>query len=390
MSSYNSVSPNQPSGWAEIPYSSAWYERLRQEGLRLGRMDEKKALEDDPAWLMLPLARRRIALQRLEVMLDYERHEKPGDLEAEQAAQRLEVTTGQFYRIRRQWKQNRNVFDLLPYGRPGAVRRPKLDQDVSSALSDLIMRAVAQDGMRRPGDILKAVQAQWTLDKPIPSHMTIRKNIADALEKLTNISGCLVLINSTIPQEALETATGYGEVVAIDHIGLQVFVATEGGPVAPIASFAIDIFTSSICGVHLSFGAPGPLQFEGVLRDAEMRSLQAAPLSPPVRPRLVFEMGGGSGWSQLISRIGMNIYNANVRRSQRLNFGETIVSLIGPSLGSVNFSSRKYLNDLVFNPGKDALISFDELKKLVERGVRDLNLKRIPADTELFHLRFDF
>ncbi|UXC90281.1 hypothetical protein EGM87_14690 [Sphingobium sp. RSMS] len=391
MSSYNSIFFGQPFGrGTKVAYSAAWYERFRKEGLRLNGMYEETVFEDDPTWLMLPLSRRQVALQRLEVMLDYERHESPGDLEAENAAQRLGVTTGQFYRIRRQWKRSRSVFDLLPYGKPGAARRPKLDQDVSDVLGKLIMKAVATDGMRAPKDIMKAVQEQWPLNKPIPSHMTLRKNIAHAIEELTNVSGGLVLVNSTIPQGAFETATGYGEVVAVDHIGLQVFVATEGGPIAPIVTFAIDLFTSSICGVHLSFGAPGPLQFEAVLRDVQRRSEQAARLPLVVKPRLIFEAGGSSGWPQLMSRMAKNFHHANIRRSQRLNFGETIIGLIGSSIGNVNFSSRKYLNDLVFNPGKDALISFDELQKLIERGLRGLNDKRIPPGAEIFHLKFDF
>lgn len=353
-------------------------------------MSRDNRFEDDPVWLMQPLERRQVALHRLNVMLDYERHQRPGDAEAEEAARRLGVTTGQFYRIRRQWTRDRDVLDLLPYGRPGATRKPKLDQDVSDAVDDLIKRAVAR-GFRTPAEILRIIRDGWTLNKPVPSHMTLRKNISEAVEKAKGVAGGLVFLSKNIPPEALESATEYGQVMAIDHICLQVFVATEGGPVAPIITLAIDLFTSSICGFHLSFGAPGPLQFEAVLRDTEVRSEREAQThTTNLKPRLVFAVGGGSGWAKLLSRIESGGYDADVRASQRLDFGETISVLIGASIGPVKFATRRFLNDLVFNPGRDALISFDELKTLIEDGVRDLNGMRIPVDIELNPLKFDF
>ena len=381
---------NCAGSFLKLRYSAAWYEQFRMEGRRPGTMSNDTAFEEDPAWLTLPLARREVALRRREVMLDYEKHDRAGVAEAKAAAECLNITTVHFYRLRRQWRQNRSIFDLLPHGQPGLARKPKLDRDVADAVSKLIMNAIADDGVRAPAEILKRIRARWPLEKPVPSHMTLRKSISDALEKLTNVSGGLVFVNSSIPQKSLKMATGYGEVVAIDHMILEIFVATEGGPIAPIMTAVIDLYTSSIVGFHLSFGSPGSLQFEAALRDAETQSASAAPNMASVRPRLVFSAGGDSSWSKLLSRIEASDYKANVMRRQRLQFGEHIAPLIGSSIGVVNFASRKWLNDLSFNPDKDALISFDELKKLVEAGVRELNEKRLSASTVRYPLSFAF
>ena len=352
-------------------------------------MSDETNFEDDPAWLLLPLARREVALRRLEVMQRHDRYENPGDKEAREAAERLGVTTGQFYRIRRLWLQRQSVFDLLPYGRPGERRQPKLDPDVAAAMTDLVRDSIKK-GMRTPAAILKRLRESWPLDKPMPSHMTVRKKIEDVLGELGNSSGGLAISDFVIPKLAAKTPFHYGDIVAVDHAGLQVFVATEGGPVAPVITLAVDLFTSAICGFHLSFGAPGPIQLEAALKDAKARTSDfSKSASQTVRPRLVFQISGAGSWSKLLSRLQQNRYEADIVRTQRLHFGETL-ALIGPSIGEVKFSSRKFLNDWVFDPARHALVSFDELKQMVEAGVAEYNDRRLADGIVLRALDLDF
>lgn len=354
-------------------------------------MANQPSFNDDPAWLMQPSARRQIALKRLQILLDYENCISRGSQEAQQSAKKLGVTTGQFYRIRRQWLRSRSIFDLLPYNGSRATRKPKLDQDVKIAMSNLIIEAVVKDGVQSSAEILRRVQNNWPLEKRVPSHMTIRKNISNAFEKLADVSPGMTILNSRIPKDLSATATWYGEVIAIDHIGLDVFVASEGGPVAPIATVAIDLFTSSIAGLYLSFGAPGPLQFEAALRDATVRSKRSSHSGKDaIKPRLVFNAEDNFNWSKLISRVEDAHHHASIRMDKRLNFGQTITTLIGTSVGGVTVSSRKYINGNVFNPSVHPLISFDDLKKLINDGIDRLNAKRIPADIRIPVLQFDF
>lgn len=48
------------------------------------------------------------------------------------------------------------------------------------------------------------------------------------------------------------------------------------------------------------------------------------------------------------------------------------------------------MNETTFEPTSDALISFDELKILVERSVKDLNSDRLRDIRKLPRLEFDF
>jgi len=354
-------------------------------------MTDEADFANDPDWLTLPLARREVALHRRSVMLQYEHHEGPGEAEAQGAARLMGVTTGQFYRLRRKWLESRSIFSLIPYGKPGAARKPKLDKDVSDAVTELATRVIVTGGVRSPSQILKYIQSKWSLDKPIPSHMTLRKGIWAALENLTDVSGNLVLSASIIPQDWIEGAKNYGDAVVVDHIPLGLFVASAGGPVAPIATFVIDLCTSSICGFHLSFGAPGSLQFEAALEDGVQRSTQLTDgRGASVMPRLAFQCSFGSDWAQVLRRIAKSHTVANVVKSVRPHYGDTVVRLIGNAIGSVKIASRRNLNDLVFNPMRDPLISLEELRILMEADVRALNEKRIPADMQVVAIGFDF
>jgi len=103
----------------------------------------------------------------------------------------------------------------------------------------------------------------------------------------------------------------------------------------------------------------------------------------------VFQISGAGSWSKLLSRLQQNRYEADIVRTQRLHFGETL-ALIGPSIGEVKFSSRKFLNDWVFDPARHALVSFDELKQMVEAGVAEYNDRRLADGIVLRALDLDF
>lgn len=397
MSSYNFQNAVKDLGGDfNVPYSKAWYvhfSMLRRLRSVMGNEDDfldDPALFEDPEWLLLPFERRKIAEHRFNVIRNYDRLDKPSDQDAEIAAQQLGVTTGQFYRLRRSWRQNYDIFKLLPFGRPGFPRKPKLDEEVSTAVRELVRTAINSEGMQAPKDILHYVQTNWTLDKPVPSHMTIRKRIALALESLKAGIGRIDVVRTGIPFDALESASKFGEVIVVDHIGLKVFVASDGGPISPIATFAIDLFTRSICGVHLSFGFPGARQVADVLRDAAERSGKKGTKKSAIKPRLTFETGMSLGWKKLVAQLEKSPHDAIITSFGKLKFGDAVTSLIGPKLGQINFISQKKLNETTFEPTSDALISFDELKILVERSVKDLNSDRLRDIRKLPRLEFDF
>lgn len=361
-------------------YARAWYASFREMSLRLGEMDEIP-FADDPSWLTMPIARREAALHRRNVMLAYERHKQPGEAEAQKAASEMGLTTGQFYRLRRQWKESRSVFSLIPFGRPGSMRKPKLDPDVSSAVQSLIMEAIKNDGFRSPAQILNKIQLEWQLEKPAPSHMTLRKHINEALVEVEDLAGNIVVQNRVISNELLNDANHFGDLLVIDHVGLCLFVSQTLGPVAPIATLAIDVFTSSICGFHLSVGYPNPDQVLAVLRNTETRmSVYRTREVEPSRPHLVLECGRTPPWDRLIDLLEERGNNVAIRRSHDVvRFGEIINRLIGVRIGAVGLGTPNLLwPRRSFDPTVDPLVSAEELNDLFAKSVEEINQKRIP------------
>lgn len=374
----------------DSPYSRDWNEQFLEEQLRLGRMTQDTDFSADPRWQMLPLARRIAAMTRLRVMVQYDDNSNPTEADALDAAHRLGVTLSQFYRIRRQWLRNRSIMDLLPYGMPGTTRKPKISEAVEEALKSLISDIVSTEGIRRPAEILRRVQARWSLDEVLPSHMTVRKRIAETLGDLENVAGGLRQIHPGIPPSALEMATAYGSVLVVDHVALACFVSSEGGPVRPFATLAIDLFTSSIAGAYLSFGAPGPLQTDAALRDADRRSQQAASSSAEsVKPHLVLTVDVSAGWSRMIADLELFGYTTSSLSTSFLQYAEVIKAIIGTSLGYLPFSFRRFAH-VPFDPHSDALLNFSELKILFEKELTDLNRRRIAAEVEVRHIVFDY
>lgn len=391
MSRYNlsSCSISAPIG-ACIAYSALWYVRFQIQGGCPSGMTEEVPFASDPAWLTLPIMRRELALRRRKAMLEYEENAEPGDAEAQRAADKMGLTVGQFYRLRRQWNRERSIFSLIPYGRRGVARKPKLDSEVSDAVSRLVTTAVAVDGVRTPAEILRKIRREWSLDKPIPSHMTLRNRISDALAALEGVSGNIVLNNADLPQELIESATSYGEAVAIDHAPIDLFLALEAGPSPALLTLVIDLFSTSICGFHVSSSAPGPTQVLEALRDAESRShRESRPQTAAIKPRLVFACSHAPAWRPLLDEVARLEIEASVRKTRTLHTGGMVARLIGREIHSVKLSPRKRVGELIFNPERDALVSLKELQNLLEASVSKFNSKRISPGTTRRPLKLD-
>ena len=367
----------------KCPYGRRWYEVFIGGFQRLDKMNEEIPFSDDPDWLTLPLAKREDALRRREAMLEYEAYSNPGEAEAIEAAHKIGVSTGQFYRLRRQWQKRRSIFSLIPFGRPGIVRKPKLDPEITNAVRALIVNAVESDGIRSPAEILRRIQRGWALDKQLPSHMTLRKNIAETISDIEDVSGPVDIGHHVIP-EALDNAPQhYGEMVAIDHVGLQIFVAQELGPTAPLLTLAIDLFTSSICGYHLSARLPGPDQVVEVIKNMEERTWIAADdRTEQLHPRLIVESGPGSSWQDLVDRLRIENSKHGLRSNQRaVRFGTITHRLIGRSLGDLLLAApQQFPFRSNFERETDALVSASELANMITDAVSDLNEKRIPSE----------
>lgn len=368
----------------EPAYSASWCAEFSVWERAIG-VSKVVPYEDDPAWLILPAATKELALKRLEEMLQYEAIEPPSTVQAEQAAAKMSMTTGRFYQLRRRWRESRSIFTFVPFRKTASMSHPRLPKHVSDAVNDHINKAVA-DGVRSPAAILKSLGEGWNLLEPMPSHMTLRKLISKAVDEAGSISGNITVNNAALPQEAIEKATEFGEVVAVDHTALELFVPKGNTPVRVILSLAIDLHTTAILGYATSFLQPGPEHVLAALANASERSAATSDKSlGPVRPRLIFAATKSTEWRQLVARLDEQGMKASVRHTPRLHFGGMIARLIGPTIGLVKLSSRRAhaMAGPSFDPVRDSWLNPDRLDHLLEDSIRILNEKRVPANLRL-------
>jgi len=352
--------------------------------------DEEIPFHGDPDWLTLPIARREIALQRREVMLEYEKHATPGDAEANDAARRMNITAGQFYRLRRQWQQQRSIFSLVPYGRPGAKRAPKLSKPVSEAVTRLVRDAIDRGGLRTPGEILRRISEHWRLDEPIPSHMTLRKNVSKALINAENTDGNLVLDRLHHGAGLFEAPCAYGEVVAIDHAATGIFVSQELGPVQAMVSLVIDVYSSQICGFHIFGGEPAPSFVVDALRNAATNSReQAAEDAEDVHPHIYLVCSQDRIWSKFLANLSQSGIAVSLSTMKEAPYSGLIHRLIGERIGSIALSRiGGRAGRPAFDPASSSLMSLGELTSILLGGIKGLNDKHALPDIEYRPLSF--
>lgn len=358
--------------------------------MRLIANDEEIPFLVDLNWLMLPVARRELGLQRRDVMLDYEKHDAPGDAEAHDAARKMNITTGQFYRLRRQWQQERSIFSLMPYGRPGAARAPKLSKPVSEAVTSLVNDAIGKGGLRSPGEILRRISDRWRLDEPIPSHMTLRKNISRALLNAENADGNPDVNRLHDADDPFAAPSAYGEVIAIDHAATNIFVSQEIGPVQAMVVFAIDVYTSQICGFHIFTGEPAPTFVLEALRNTAATSREQVPADAwNLHPHIYIACSRDRSWPNFLATLCESDITVSLRTPQDAPHGDVIHRLIGEKIGRIalpRIGGR--LGRSVFDPAKYPLMTLSELTALFVEGVKEFNEKRSFAGVEYRPLSF--
>lgn len=365
-------------------YSASWCAEFGVWERTIGVTDVQP-YEDDPAWLTLPAATKELALRRLEEMLQYEAIESPSTVQAERTAAKMSMTTGRFYQLRRRWNQSRSIFTFVPFDKTAAMSHPRLSKAVSEAVTEHLGRLIAE-GMRSPAKILTALSESWYLTEPMPSHMTLRKMIAKAIDEAGSVSGNISVNNAALPQEAIEKATEFGEVLLVDHTGLEVFLVAEDEPSRIFLTLAIDLYTTTVLGYAISLLPPGPGHVVAALESAVARtSIMADEDMQPVQPRLVFAATKNAQWRQLVAKLDAVGTKASVRHTARLHFGGMIARLVGPWIGHLKLSSRRAraASAPPFDRTRDTWLTLDQITKLLDEGILALNKKRRPPDARV-------
>lgn len=380
-------------------YSAAWYCDFRQVGHALVVMGDLDEFLRDPRWLALPIGKRIVGQRRLEVMLEYEQHERPGEPEVQMAARNMGLTTSRFYALLARWREERSVFSLVPY----ASAPSKINPDLSSRLHELLKEIGPGHRGEPVSALIDRVKGNWPGDLERPSDITLRRYIVRALNDMSELGG-LRTNNFADFQEADKAATRYGEVVVIDHNGLDAFVVEDGeagteapgkGVLrAPLVTLALDLYSRTVLGYVISYTSPGPQHVIEALRDVEARSAKAAePGAEVLKPRLVFAVSRRLEWRPLLERVMASGIAADVRRTVRLHYGGPSRRIVGETFGLIPFARNKghSLGEAIrqFDPDRSRLVSEAELRRILDQGMRDLAERRIALGTPIPRLRFD-
>lgn len=348
------------------------------------------AFESEPRWLRLPVTRREVALERLSVISDFEASGAGGVEKSAEAAKRLGISQRQFYLLLNAWRQNRSVYSLVPWANRITAKRSKLAPDVARLLGHTIVEAIRTDQTRTSRTILRHVLDSWPLGQgERPSEQTIRAHISLHLQADIGV-GPFRLNASEEAQETAEKANHYGEVIIIDHIAPDIFVADGENAYRPTLTLAIDLFTKTVVGFSIGRGDPNPTGIFAALQDAENRSVSSAG-GATVKPRLVLATTGGQPWRDLVRVLAQSELEVAIRWSPRLHYGGPARRLLGPKLGEIPLLSRKTHDHFGgrFDPKKHALVTCNEASIVIADAVHSAACFRLKPNIQLAGLCFD-
>ena len=376
------------------------YARIKHPELRELLLDEHRIAEEaealipthDPQWLRLPFRRRQTAMDRIKALLAYERDETGGVAAAEAAAARLQITLRQFYGILKAWKARRSAWALVPYAERVPARIPKLDPEIIAEIGRRIEDAGGSGEARSPQAIARRVLENWPEGWEVPSFVTVRAHVDRQIRAGVLGERPLRLNDAGDPQEEIESASRFGEVLVVDHTAPDIFLDGHD-PARPVLTLAIDLHTGAPAGFALGQEAASPELVLDALADAERRSA-ARSSSGTIKPRLVLATTSGAEWRTLAKRISEADLTAAIRWGRRLHAGGPTSRLIGSELSGIPLKPRKLhaigRNQSDFDKKRHPLLTLDQAKIVLEDAVEKLAAERLAGaaveaiDTGLF------
>ena len=301
--------------------------------LRHGPVDKAEA-----AWLELPSDKREIARARAQILDEYLALDRRGADDAMRASEKLGVNRAMFFRLLKRWREERALIALVPHAR--TTRKPSIGTAVdASTAAAIVSRVVGTSSERSPAKIVAAVLQNMLRDDPGPARETIRQLVQSELAKPAHGFG---LLAAPGPNDTVETARRHGEVLVIDHTTpKELFVVSGQDTVRPTLTFAVDLLTTTVVGLHLSLEAPGPAQVIAALADAVRATRGNRGDGGAIRPRLMMNADWNPAWRRLQVDLEAVSAGLTVRRTPRLNHGLSIQRLVGRRLGRLILSPRK-------------------------------------------------
>lgn len=349
-------------------------------------MFEQDEVEDDPEWLMLPAGRRASAINRLEGLRWYFQDSDRSLKAVVAAAAIAKVSQRTFYELLNRWQESKppSIWKLVPYAGRRPTGRTKLEPDVAKELARLIEASVA-NGSRGRDEIVSEVTKAWPVPNlPRPAANTIRRHVEtiakDAVGKFSS--------GDSLAARLLKVETErHGEVLVIDHVGLNIRGDAEDDH-APLAlTLAMDLHTRTIAGFQTMPGAPGPRSLTAALIHAQHSTEHGA--GPIIRPRLILDAPRGDEWRVLIEGLARQGVESKVRWSHRLHTGMFSRRIIGTRIGPIALSPRMPKSGETMDPHRHALVSLHQAELLVGQAVAVFNKERLGPDAVMSRIRIN-
>ena len=335
-------------------------------------------LQDDPEWILIPPARREVALTRHKVLSAYDRKKSPTKSNAQDAASVLGLQLRSFYALVRTWRdKGKSPFELVPYAGDRAPRASRLEAPVATHLTAQVDKLLAVDPTVAPGKAVRAIKDGWPDTLKRPSDVTIRAFVDRRKAESPAEPGSLRLDYGGNSEP--ESAERFGEVIVIDHTSPVRLLLDGDSASVPTITLAIDLFTGVPIGAAVCEGEPGPDAVIDALADARER-MEEIGAPDRISPRIVYASTRDPEWRRLHDELVASGLAVAEKPDHRLNFGGSIKRLLGERLGPIALQASKAGNvvgDRV-DPDQDALLDFNQMLLVVDSAVDDMIDERLP------------
>ena len=363
----------------------------------IGALLKDEPFLSKPEWLLLPLAKQDVALQRLTALRAYDKIDSPTSGDALRAAKAAGVAIARFYQLVAHWRANdRSPFSLVPHQKLGMERPTRLAaEETASAISGLIRNLLKSDPLAPSGKVISHVRQEWKGPGALPSDTALRVFHERAIRSLDPAPGTLTLNVGRQSQEGDVVAERFLEAIVIDHVSIKGVVTKENG-LRPTITLAFDLWSGSPLGATAVAGSPGAPGVVLALQDMAERlgrssNGDGAREKPPQPPaKIVISTTFAKQWRELVDLLMAQGHQVIERRDVSLHQGGPTRRLLGMGLGRLRLESRLERGaPFECDPKVTAVIPIKTIGRLLSEEVDEMARRRVPQTAWGTAITFD-
>lgn len=336
------------------------------------RQVQASLLSSDPAWLRLPIAKKKIGLDRLLVMLEFDREEWRSKADAQAAADRIGIKLRSFYALLKVWRDaNRSPFALIPFAGDSAGRRSRLPEDVATKLKDLASQLVAAGPTSPMSELVSQLKADWGKVPALPSDVTLRAFIDRAREDHRPAPGSITAATLGFNQQP--KSRGFGDVLIVDHTApADILMKSVRGSVPPTLTIVFDEFTATPVGVAVSKHVPNGDGVVHAVKNACDFITRHIPDADLQGSTIVFATSFDLSWKGLADDLIAKGFRVNEVSENGLVAGDVVRAVLGTRLDDLMLSPTKTLRKIpekTIDTERKILLGFDGVRRVAEDAV---------------------